>query len=942
MTNSTRYLLLFGLVGFLSLSGVATSFAAYTTEQELGFAETLALDWRMADFAGKVLDELEQKLPATEKQNVVPSRVIVLAASGKLPAAEELVKTMATSPVADEALIALAKAYYRANNIQKAKEIYADYFKRHTEPPKEKLKLRAFQTACSQFGAMMKAAGEYRAAVTAGRMFLKTGPDEEIADAIRCDMAVMLIEAAKKETDAAKKTPLLQECDKLCDEVLKHGVNLFFAQALVAKANAKLLQGDRAGAVKLIKTNMDVLQPLDDFLRENNRISESPIPGVRMLYGQIHEEDGRAALAKKDNKTAEENFKKAISEYINVFIKYGDSDYGLPAGTKANEIKKILSSAPFNRTVKWEMTREQQEQMLAHSFQLADQKVRERDFEKAIAEYLKVLKEYPESDRSVRALGSLLRSYAENDDKLMVKATATYIGERFHTRPFAADLIRGLGKFYIDKKDEQMFNFVCETYLTNFPKDQNAAAVLYTLATLDMQNNNFAAAIPVLEKIVKGGYTNDANYSRALGDLARISMQASNYAVAAESYQIYADSLFPGIDKVFALTKVADALRLDGKQAAALPIYSKVVGELSNPQGGWDNNAETKARAHDLLERCTFFTAICYSRAAEPTDDTRQKAIAAFEEFVKKFPNSTNYAPKALAGRGQVYLQADKFDDAFKVFQELSQRYPNSPEGKNALISLVQSALEIKKLDQARTAFKQMMAAGQSVSVSQYLQIGQLWLDNQIYPEAAQAFQKVVESKTTDKNLLQPALFGLGRAEYENKKYKEGAAALGDLLKKFERTPYYFDASLTVSACYREIGQFKEAMDALSDTLLQPSSTPVQRMRAQFEIAQLQEKQGEKQKALASYLRVVDLAALKGESNPELLSWIEKCALEGIRVGAESQKYADVVNLCEEYEKLLPRGAKLADVRKAKADAVSKAASLPAPVQEGTSAGKTK
>lgn len=922
MTNTLRFRLRVTAVAAFTLLTAAAGFA-FTTEEEIDFAEKLATEWRMTDYAGKVLDELEQKNPAA-KASIIPARVLVFSMSGKLTNAEAMVKSMPKGEDADAAAIALANAYYRLGQIPKAKEIYADYFKRYAEPPKDPIKLKAFRDACSRFGAMMKAAGEELAAVEAGRRFLKTKPEEEIADAVRCDMAVLLIEGAKKTP--AQKDALLQEAEKICDEVLKHGVNLFFGQALVAKANVRLLRGDRKGAQELIKDNMDVLKPLDEFLAESNRLGESPLAGVRMLNGQIYEEDAKAAQAKKDDKNALALYSKAINEYINVFIKYGTSDYGLAAGTKANQIKKILEAAPFRKTIKWTVTPEQEEMMLQQSFRLADQKMRERDFNTAIPEYLKVLKEYPESARSVRALGSLLRCYAESEDKLMVRTTASYIGERFNTKEFAADLIRGLGKFYLDRKDETMFVFVCDTYLENFPKDQNAGSVLFSLASLRVLTNDYVGAKDYLERVVEN-YTNDAIYPRALGQLAQIYLTESNYVKAASAYQVYADSLPAGMDRVQAHAKEADALRLSGKPDVALKVYGDLIQSLSDKNGGWDASADMASRAKELLERCTFFVGVCYSRM-EQNEENRTKALKSFEDFLQKYGSSTNYAPKALAGRGQVFLQMDNFDEAFKVFQELAQKYPNSPEGKNALISLVQSALEIKRIDQARKAFSQMISGNANVQIGQYVQIGQLWQDNQQWPEALQAYQRVV-GKTEDKNLLQPTLMGLGKAQFETKAYAESAATLESLLKKFERTPYFFEAKLTLSAAYREIGKFDDAMNAISDILTQPTSSLEQRTQAQFEIALLQERQGAKEKALGSCVRTLDIAILGNEKRSSVLPWIEKCAIEGIRIGLAIGKYDDVITLCDSYAKLFPKGAKLDDVRKAKAEATSKSASVP-------------
>ena len=69
---------------------------------------------------------------------------------------------------------------------------------------------------------------------------------------------------------------------------------------------------------------------------------------------------------------------------------------------------------------------------------LADGYFREGAHDKAIAEYLKVLNDYPETDQSQAALGSLAQSYAAKDDLLMVKMVSGYLAERFAGKQDAA------------------------------------------------------------------------------------------------------------------------------------------------------------------------------------------------------------------------------------------------------------------------------------------------------------------------------------------------------------------------------------------------------------------------------------------------------------------------------------------------------------------------
>ena len=930
-------------------------------EDELRVADQLATQWSMGDFATKLLEELTQKTAQTQRVNAV--RVTIFAMAGKFTEAETLMTQMGKSEDAQEARLRLAYAYAMRREFSKAKMFYQEYFKQVGKAPTGAGPLRIYRDACGMYGAIMKLAGDLDEAIAAGQRYLDTKPDQEHDSAARIDMAVLLIDLAKK--DAAKKNASVDRALAMVKEVEMRGFDYddpstatVFGQAVVAHANALLAKGERVKALQLIKQEMDILTPVDTALKESKEariIDESPMAGVRYMRGLIYQADAEAAVKEGNKAKAMEAYVNAVREFIQVFVEYGGSPYGVDAGLRANTIKALLESKTYGKTVKWKMNPDQMERLLEQSYALADRKMGEQSYDEAIAAYLKILNDYPESRRSVVALGALAKCYVEKDDVLMAKTVMGYIGERFQDIGIAGDQLRTLAKLFFDRaykratndvvgvaKDMDQFYFASQAFVDNFPKHTFAPSVLYTLGSLKETNNagqpaDPKAAAEYYDRIVKN-YTNDAFYSKALARVGVLQVRSSNYLAAAESYERYAASLEDGFDQIQARMNMADALRRGGKPIDALPIYDQLITKLRTRQSLAGATVETQKRSKDLLESAVYQRAVCLSRITEPKEqlaEYRDKAIAALDAFVKEFPNSTNYAPSALSVKGSVYLQMDKSDEAFAVFQELSTRYPQSDVGRDALISMVASALTINKVDQAQKAFQQMMSGSGNLKVrtEQYVAIGQLFLDNNCPNEAAQAFAQVI-GKTEERRLLERSLFGRGMALVKTAQYAEAAKALEELFKRYENTGYYFEGTLALVTAYRETGKYDAAVAKISEVIRQPRSTREQKARAEYELGQIFEKKKDLLKASAGYQKMVELAAMSEvpERDTGVLAVLEKAALSGIAVNQELKRWDKVMDFCDNYTTLFPNASQ-ADknkIRAWRAEANSNSTSAPA------------
>lgn len=83
-------------------------------------------------------------------------------------------------------------------------------------------------------------------------------------------------------------------------------------------------------------------------------------------------------------------------------------------------------------------------------------------------------------------------------------------------------------------------------------------------------------------------------------------------------------------------------------------------------------------------------------------------AIAAFQSFVKKYPDST-YQPNANYWLGQLYYNKGKKDDAAYYFAVVVKNYPKSPKSSDAMFKVGVIMQEKGQADKAKAVFTQVV-----------------------------------------------------------------------------------------------------------------------------------------------------------------------------------------------------------------------------------------
>ncbi|MBU9819794.1 cell division protein CpoB [Rahnella sp. Lac-M11] len=147
------------------------------------------------------------------------------------------------------------------------------------------------------------------------------------------------------------------------------------------------------------------------------------------------------------------------------------------------------------------------------------------------------------------------------------------------------------------------------------------------------------------------------------------------------------DSLSQGAAGAASTGAAAATADASGNAAAA----TSDAGAAQAPASTGDVNSDYNAAVSLALEKKQY-----------------DEAIAAFQSFVKKYPDST-YQPNANYWLGQLYYNKGKKDDAAYYFAVVVKNYPKSPKSSDAMFKVGVIMQEKGQADKAKAVYAQVI-----------------------------------------------------------------------------------------------------------------------------------------------------------------------------------------------------------------------------------------
>jgi len=178
-------------------------------------------------------------------------------------------------------------------------------------------------------------------------------------------------------------------------------------------------------------------------------------------------------------------------------------------------------------------------------------------------------------------------------------------------------------------------------------------------------------------------------------------------------------------------------------------------------------------------------------RAEELTQEWAE-AITIAESFIATFPESS-HLDRIMLKKGEALYHNEDFNASRRVFQDIAQRYPESPAKPYADFYAAMAARlggTTQSREECITMFQNIIDGSHPLSAEARIQQSRILIDLRRYEEAEQALTPLKKSKQSPIRrdaviLLADCLHRQGATD--SKKYEEAVAIYNDLLK--EKTP---------------------------------------------------------------------------------------------------------------------------------------------------------
>lgn len=609
------------IVSFLASGLLQTAFAA---ENELRFVEELTREG-FPNLARTVLGRTSRNFPEAE-ESAVDLGVRILIAERKFDEAQTQIAAMGNSP---SLYLFLADTAYRARQFLVAEAAYSNYFKTAASAGDETLQ------AAFNFGELLEQRGESARAQKVYEQVLKFPNPGRSARPVKVKLAKRLME----EDPARAK--------KLCEEVQLGGIDLWFGQAVVIWADIMIRKNEWNEAQSTLETQLEILKGIHDALEKQGQpVSQiSPFAGARYLLGVCYEHAHKKA--------------EALHQFCNVYVQFGDSEWGPSAQTRAQELKAYFEGQ--GKTVKIELGANRSK-MEERAFRVARRYFFDKQYAAAIPVHLDALNKFPEGDEAVTALRELMLSYISLGDLRGAKTIAAYTGERFSSREEAADGLLAAGKHALDEKQTALAGWIYDCYFRSFPQNVRAPAVLYSLAEFKSGAEQAACW-----NRIRTSYPDSPYAVRSLGRLAWSAYEKGEYKIAAELFEkvLLAENDVQKLTRArFAL---AESYRSSNDWKTALENFQALETSLTQATESFGVSDELRAFSGPFVEKSIFYQGVCLAKLGE-TESAAQR----FDCFIATFRTS-EFIPQALLAKGSALMELRRYDAALTALSSFNE-----------------------------------------------------------------------------------------------------------------------------------------------------------------------------------------------------------------------------------------------------------------------------
>lgn len=285
-------------------------------------------------------------------------------------------------------------------------------------------------------------------------------------------------------------------------------------------------------------------------------------------------------------------------------------------------------------------------------------------------------------------------------------------------------------------------------------------------------------------------------------------------------------------------------------------------------------------------------------------DEKKRQAQAQFMKFIKDFPQSKQI-PDNMSRLGSIYLDFKDYASAATVLNDLATKHKEHKAVKQALFNLGRAQFESGNREEAVKVFGKIveLAKEQPTGNLSYIADRMLEMDSDAACKLAlnATRELLARSESTThpdrevlKRMREAFLFNGGTAA---RKLKEAAAAKSyfkELLDKYPRTGFYFDARFQLCKACRTLNDLDGAVEQIRDVMDYASDKPVLQFQAMLEYADIMIAKGGNSDLRSGVSRLEVLLLYEPGSNADLKGYYEqtlyKCAELYSRMGDTAKR----------------------------------------------------
>lgn len=860
-------------------------------EGEIAYAAAL-VDAGYSDFAEPVIEATKKKWPEADAR-FFAIEIKGLIARDKMEEAEKRIAALPDRKSAKYwgARIELANNYAARNRKQECRDIYDGFFKAYANPSKDILPF--YMQACFQWGQILVNDNRIEEAVGVYEKLLKLKLKTSEWCMMACetnDLYIRLADEAldkaaqqkdKKKADElkAQAKELLGKADQLADKVLDHPDQaICFGRGVATKAHVSFLNGDIQEAKSLIEEFEEPLEELHkgivgydpDGVKGMRKMS--PLPQCRFLFAEMMWKLAQAEFAKPnhddeviksymfgeiDEETGKRDGNGAYQNALNVFMKYPECAWAMQAKDLADSIENFAKEK-YQAKIAKKVTPEVEANIIKAQFRGAQAMIDQGDTEKGIAEYIKVLGQFPEKASSLDALEALCKAYhrcmalEKNEEKINalrmeLDAIESYVAERFAGNKDRELMMRaGDTALRIAAMEKEMgqvarASALRRAFAINYRRHTNADGTIAGLAGEAQKGEHWREADELWE-LLEEHYTNSTYYvtsffrrsecAKNVGDAAKEREMMKAYVeretkpvqrtqaqlALAQMYQKLGFDAIKEADHIEDPAAQEQAIKAGEKQVKdGIRQFKQFITDIDKLIADPNIPASDKEKYAVTKEQAMFLVADCWCRLKKPEKNLelyRKAAADNLEKYVASYPQG-QYAKIAYVRLSMMYTILKDLEKSQAALERLSQNFPDSEEAKNAVPMLARSFAEMGLKQEAAELYEKMLKTDGMYSARQYVDAGDALREARSWDQCTQAYDKALRLITKDELRLQVrARYGKAKAMFVRNQLEAAREEVDRILgdEKMSRMGAATDAYLLkVDICLKQGKTEKDA-----------------------------------------------------------------------------------------------------------------------------------